>query len=62
MTAEQTLYLLTAAIAFITAAILLIFAYVIGSWFIAIVGAIELAIGIFFGVKWFKLRIEEDID
>ena len=57
MTAEQTLYLLTAAVAFITAAILLVFSYVIGSWFIALVGAIELAIGIFFGVKWVKEKV-----
>jgi hypothetical protein len=60
MTAEQTLYLLTSVIAFVVASILLVFAYIIGSWFIAMVGVIELAIGIFFGVKWIKLKIEID--
>ncbi len=62
MTAEQTLYLLTSVIAFVVASILLVFAYIIGSWFIAIVGVIELAIGIFFGVKCVKLKIDEDIN
>lgn len=57
MTAEQTLYLLTSVIAFVVAALLLVYAYVFGSWFIAAVGAIELAIGIFFGVKWIKEKL-----
>lgn len=62
MTTEQKIYPLTAVVATVVAALLLVYAYVFGSWFIFAMGAIELAIGIFFGVKWVKLKIEEDIN
>ena len=60
MTAEQTLYALAAVFAIFITAFLLVYAYVFGSWFIAAIGAMELAIAIFYASKWLEKTIEED--